>query len=219
LIRSEAPDEDQTMVVLAKKRVGELGPYSAGVRLTPREFDRADFVDGWRYELINGVLVVSPIPLEAERDPNDELGHLLRQYKENHPQGSCLDRTLPEQTVRTLANRRRADRVIWAGLGRLPRRGETPTIIAEFVSSGKRDRTRDYEEKRDEYMLMKVSEYWIIDRFQRMITVFYRAGGKVRKRVVQEHQVYTTAILPGFVLPLSKLLAAADAWIDVGVQD
>src|SRR5258708_11488049 len=110
-----------------------IGPDSAGVRMAAAEFDRADFVEGWRYELINGVLVVSPIPLEAERDPNEELGRLLRNYQEDHPQGRSLDATLPQQYIRT-SNRRQADRVIWAGLGRLPRPLEdVPTIAVEFV--------------------------------------------------------------------------------------
>jgi Uma2 family endonuclease len=207
------------MATLAKKKTTLLGPDSAGARLTPREFDRADFVEGWRYELIDGVLVVSPIPREEERDPNEELGRLLRNYKEDHPQGSCLNKTLPEQTVRTLTNRRRADRVIWAGLGRVPRRGETPTVIAEFVSTGRRNRTRDYDEKRAEYMAIQVTEYWIIDRFDRIMTVFRRAGSKVKKRVVREHEVYTTDVLPGFELRLAKLLAAADDWDPADADD
>ena len=69
-----------------------LGPRSAGLLLTPAEFDRARFgVRGWRYELINGVLVVSPTPYRQERDPNEELGHWLRQYRRAHPQGTSLD--------------------------------------------------------------------------------------------------------------------------------
>src|SRR5260370_20184107 len=104
-----------------EKKTRLLGPRSAGARITPREFDRADFVEGWRYELINGVLVVSPIPLENEADPNEELGRWLRNYQESHPQGSVLNATLAERTVHTRQNRRRADRLIWAGLARLPR--------------------------------------------------------------------------------------------------
>ncbi len=53
-----------------------LGPRSAGLLLTTAEFDRARFREGWRYELINGVLVVSPTPSRKERDPNEELGLL-----------------------------------------------------------------------------------------------------------------------------------------------
>jgi Uma2 family endonuclease len=102
--------------------------------------------------------------------------------------------------------------VIWVGLGRPPRKGELPTIVAEFVSAGKRDRQRDYEEKRDEYMELKVKEYWVIDRFRRTMTVFFIQGGKTRKRVLRENQTYTTDLLPGFELPLASLFALADRW-------
>jgi Uma2 family endonuclease len=180
--------------------------------MTPEEFDRADFEEGWCYELIHGVLVVSPIPLESEADPNEELGHLLRSYKETHPQGSALDKTLSERYVRTYPNRRRADRVIWAGLGRRPRPYEIPTVIVEFVSAGKRDRQRDYEEKRDEYLALGVKEYWVFDRFQRTLTVFKLEDGQVITRVIKERQKYATPVLPGFELPLAKLLRLADEW-------
>lgn len=200
------------MATVSVKRRREFGPDAAGTLMTPREFDRADFIAGWRYELINGVMIVSPTPLESERDPNGELCYLLRSYRDNHPEGWCLDATLFEQTVNTGKNRRRADRVIWAGLGRQPRPKDVPTIVVEFVSAGKRDRKRDYEEKRDEYMAIAVREYWIIDRFQRTLTVYYRQGEKVRKRVIQAKQTYTTKLLPGFELPLAQLLALADGW-------
>jgi Uma2 family endonuclease len=202
--------------VAVKKQIRQYGPRSAGVSMTAREFDRADFVDGYRYELIKGVLVVSPIPSPQERSPNDFLGHLLLSYHENHPQGGILNGTLPEHTVRTPLNRRRADRVIWAGLDHRPKwKTEIPTIIAEFVSTGKRDVKRDYEEKRDEYMAMNVSEYWVIDRFQRTMTVFTQIGGRIKSRVIREKQVYTTLLLPGFELPLAKLLAVADAYAGI----
>src|SRR5262249_42489307 len=109
-------------------------------------------------------------------------------------------------------NRRRADRVIWAGLGRPPRRNDVPTIVIEFVSEGKRDRQRDYEEKRDEYAEIGVREYWIIDRFRRVMTIYTAAGKRPRKRVVRDNQPHPTALLPGFELPLARLLAVADRW-------
>lgn len=193
--------------VLKKPRV--YGPGANGILMTPAEFDRADFEEGWRYELINGVLVVSPLPSVSEVDPNEELGYLLRLYKDTHPQGAALDATLPERIVRTGRNRRRADRLIWAGLGRKPRPNEKLTIVAEFVSGRKRDQVRDYETKRDEYMAIRVKEYWVIDRFRRTLTVFTPKG---RRRIVREDQVYTTDLLPGFELPLAHLFRLADSW-------
>ena len=74
--------------------------------MTPEEFDatpESAWDDRYRYELIMGVLVVTPPVSEAEVDPNDELGYLLRTYKETHPDGSVLDAT----TARADASRDR----------------------------------------------------------------------------------------------------------------
>ncbi|MBI1831487.1 MAG: Uma2 family endonuclease [Planctomycetes bacterium] len=195
----------------------KFGIESAGILMTPQEFDDADYEDfdpGWDYELINGVLVVSPIPLVQETDPNEELGHMLRTYRESHPMGIALDKTLPEQYVRSGRNRRKADRVIWAGLGRLPRKGETPNVVVEFVSSRKRDRERDYETKREEYRKAKVQEYWIIDRFEQIMTAFILDNGGYKKKTVTAKQTYRTKLLPGFELPIARLFALADQWDD-----
>jgi len=189
-----------------------LGPRAAGSPLTLAEFDRARFKEGWRYELINGVLVVSPIPALNERDPNDELGYSLRSYGETHPEGSALDLTVPEQTVETKQQRRRADRVIWAGLGRLPEEGEPPTIVVEFVSAGKVNLERDYVSKRTEYREIGVKEYWIIDRFARSLTVHRFAEPQDQQLVILPAQTYETPSLPGYVLPLAQLLKLADRW-------
>jgi Uma2 family endonuclease len=193
----------------------QFGLESNGILMTPEEFDAADYEDydpGWSYELINGVLVVSPIPFRQETDPHEELGRLLRNYQEDHPLGKALDKTLPEQYIRCGRNRRKADRVIWAGLRRLPRRTENPTIAIEFVSSRKRDRVLDYETKCAEYQKAKVQEYWILDRFQGIMTVHILEDGKYRKRVLQAKQTYRTKLLPGFEVPLARLFALADQW-------
>ena len=92
-----------------------LGPEANGILMTPEEFDRADFEDGNRYELINGVLVVVPIPSEGEVDPNGELEYLLRHYRRINPRFG-LRRNLDRANC---ANRRQppsCQSVIWAGL-------------------------------------------------------------------------------------------------------
>jgi Uma2 family endonuclease len=198
-----------------------FGPESNGILMTPEEFDAADpgdFDECWNYEVINGVLIVSPIPLEEEADPNEELGYLLRRYEDDHPQGSALNKTLQERYVPTKQSRRRPDRIIWAGLGRHPRRGELPTIIVEFVSKRKPRRVLDYQTKRDEYRAIKIKEYWIIDRFMHTMTVFSRAKGKECVTVVQKDQVYKTDLLPGFELPLAGLFELAQEWSDLAAE-
>jgi Uma2 family endonuclease len=191
-----------------------LGPELAGTLMTPEEFDAVEEYDeNYRYELIHGVLVVTPIPLGEETDPNEYLGYLLRLYQEQHPEGTVLDATLPQQYVRTATSRRLADRLIWTGLGRLPnRRLDLPTMAVEFVSAGKRNRQRDYVAKRQEYMEVGIREYWIMDRFRRTLTVVVNDAVGVREQVIREGETYRTPLLPGFELPLARLLAVADRW-------
>jgi Uma2 family endonuclease len=191
----------------------KLMPELAGIRLSPEEFDAVEECDDqFNYELVHGVLIVAPPPDVGERRPNDRLGYLLQSYQDHHPQGSALDLTLPEHLIRTPNSRRRADRVIWTGLGRTPNtRQDQPTIAVEFVSASKRDFQRDYIDKRDEYLRAGVSEYWIIDRFRRRMTVVRGGSDPVTEFVITEQETYTTPLLPGFALPLAQLLAVADA--------
>jgi Uma2 family endonuclease len=192
----------------------EIGLPSAGTLMTPEEFDSAElWDDAYVYELINGVLVVNPPPSAAERGLNELLGNLLFLYQTQHPQGAALNDTLTEHTIRTRHNRRRADRAIWAQLDHAPNVDtDPPTIAVEFVSVGRRNRARDYEVKRAEYLEIGLAEYWIIDRFRRRMTVVRLAGDEVSEIVLDEDQVYTTPRLPGFQLPLQPLLAKADRY-------
>jgi Uma2 family endonuclease len=175
--------------------------------MTPEESDAtpaSDWEEGYRDEIVGGVLVATPIPPEAEADPSGELEYLLRRrYKDEQPQGSALDGTMAGRTIRT-ANRRRADRVLWAGLGRTPDpRADVPKIVVEFVSG----RERDHAEKRREYPKAGAREDWGIDRFRRVMTVF-RPGAE--DLVVPAEGVDRTDLLPGFELPPARLIAVAD---------
>jgi Uma2 family endonuclease len=191
-----------------------LGAESAGMLMTPEEFDLVtEYDDGFRYELIREVLVVTPIPAEAEATPNDELGAMLRQYQREHPQCAALDETLPERYIRTESGRRRADRVIWVGLARRPNPViDIRAIAVEFVSASRRDRHRDYTEKRLEYRSAGVIEYWIVDRFHRQMTVCRNGAHQPGEVIVTKEEIYRTPLLPGFELPLERLLAIADRW-------
>ncbi|HEX7377161.1 MAG TPA: Uma2 family endonuclease [Pirellulales bacterium] len=206
------------MATITEKQAAPYGPRDAGAIMTLDEFDAADFELGYRYELIHGVLIVTPPPLEEERDANEELGRWLRNYQESHAEGKALNLTLPEQNVRTVGQNRRCDRVIWAGLGRRPRsrgpveRRDVPTIVVEFPSSRASDRRREYEEKKSEYRDIGVREYWIIDRFSRLLTVYHRRGERCVKRTIGEVETYHTPLLPGFELPLAKLLTITDQY-------
>ncbi len=85
-------------------------------------------------------------------------------------------------------------------------------MIADFVYQKNDDRS--YEARYDEFSMLNVQEYWIIDRFTRTMTAHVLDGAKYRKKIVAESQTYRTKLLPGFELPLARLLQLADRWAD-----
>ena len=195
----------------AVEPVTRLSPGSNGMLMTSEEFgDVTEAERGYRYELIRGIVIVSPPPSPASRGPNEELGRLLLNYRDDHPLGKAMDDTLPENYVRVEDDWRIADRAIWCGLGRRPNAdNDVPTIAVEFVSVGSRSRRRDYIEKRNQYIARGVREYWIIDRFRRSLAVVFADG---KDQVFGEKAIYETPLLPGFELPMEKLLSLADRW-------
>ncbi len=206
------------MATISRPRI-RLGLRSTGMSMTAAEFDAwpaSDCDRRFRYELIRGVLVVAPAAGSGEVSPSEELGYILRLHKDNHPQGYLIDGTLFEHTLPAGTNRRRCDRAVWVGLGRIPNiEVDFPAIVVEFVSRSRRDYRRDYEEKRDEYRQAGAREYWIIDRFRRIMTVYrysHDLGQPETVVVVAEAETYQTDLIPGFELPLARLFKVADDW-------
>lgn len=200
--------------LLRRRTVRRLDAGANGISMTPEEFQAVtDWDRRYRYELIQGVVIVSPAVSTGEADPNEELGHLLRSYAET-PLGSILDLTVYERDVRVGAKTiRRCDRAIWTGLGRMPDIDEDiPSIIVEFVSRGKRNYLRDYVEKRREYLAAGVKEYWVINRFTGQLHVLFPPGATIEEVVIRPPQTYSTPLLSGFELPLERLLAKGVRW-------
>jgi Uma2 family endonuclease len=204
-------DFENSIVDDEPDQITRLDLDSNGLRMTKEEFQSVeDWDDHYRYELIRGVVVVSPPAGPGERDPNGELEYWLRRYRDGHPQGTSLDRTLFEHEIEVGDSIRRADRVIWAGHGRQPDpQVDPPTIVVEFVSPGRAAWRRDYQEKRREYAAIGVKEYWIIDRFRRTLSV---CRALEKPLIVHEAETYTTPLLPGFELKVGELLKIADQW-------
>lgn len=204
-------DFQESIVDDEPDEIAYLDADSNGLTMTKNEFlDVGDCDDAYRYELIRGVIVVSPPAGPGERDPNGELEYWLRRYRDSHPQGGSLDRTLFEHEIDVGDSIRRADRVIWAGLGRQPDpKVDPPTIVVEFVSPGRAAWRRDYQEKRREYAALGVKEYWIIDRFRKTLSV---CRGVDKPLIVKADATYVTPLLPGFELKVGELLKLADRW-------
>jgi Uma2 family endonuclease len=191
-----------------------IGPESAGLLMTAEEFDSIEEYDeNYQYELIRGVVVVSSYPPPEIAGPNELLGCFLLEFQQKHINGWRLDATVPQYYVRIGSDFRIADRLVWAGRGRRPCvETDLPDIAVDFVSGCRRDRQREYVDKRHEYIQAGIQEYWIVDRFERTMTVAMNAPVGKTERIIKQDESYESSLLPGFLVPLAKMLMTADQW-------
>lgn len=198
------------MNAVAGPRLTHLDAGRNGTIMPAEEFDAIEERDSaCEDELIRGVAIVNPVPTEGAADPHCELGMLLRARRILNPQGAALEKTLQGRYVRLPdGSRRKADRWIWDRLGRRPHpQQDVPAMIVKCVSERGRDRRRDDEEKKQECLSLGVKGCRLIDRFQRF-TTFFRADGSEQK--IAENDTFTTSLLPGFELPLARLMALSN---------
>ena len=91
------------------------------------------------------------------------------------------------------------------------RRKDPPRIAAEFVSSGRRNRQRDYVDKRQEYQEAGIEEYWIIDPQARRITVLALEGNEYRVHgEFVPGQKATSAMFSEFTVEVTALFAVGE---------
>lgn len=65
-----------------------------------------------------------------------------------------------------------------------------------------------------EYRDLGVQEYWIVDRFRRVLTVYFWRSARWSKRSLRDGDRYATKLLPGFELPLADLFRVCDRYRD-----
>jgi Uma2 family endonuclease len=191
-----------------------IGPADQGRRLRLEEFAGADCQPGYLYELARGVLVVSDVP---NRRHLAQVTALRRQLSAYDLANAGRIHTLAAGSeckivLTALESERHPDLAIyktpppddepWWALW-------VPEIVVEVVSPGSAQ--RDYTEKREEYLLFGVLEYWIIDADRQELLVLRRAGGQWRERVVRPPEVYRTRLLPGLELAPGPVFEAAHA--------
>ncbi len=185
----------------------QLGIADHGVKLTREEFADAQYEEPWRYERVNGRLVVMAPAGPDHQRPNNAIRDYLGAYKLQHP--DVVECVFSEAWVCTT---RDIDRIADIGVylvaakprSDVPQRA--PDIAFEVVSGGGEDRKRDYVDKRAEYLRIGVREYVIVDRFERRITVLRRSRSRFVESDLEPTDVYTSPLLPGLKIPLKEII-------------
>jgi Uma2 family endonuclease len=187
-----------------------IGPADHGRTITLDEFEEADFEEGYRYELARGVLEVSEVPGELHALIVWFILRAIADYDRDHPGvihraggGSEYRFRLPAmQSGRhpdvavTLRNTPRD----WRGFRRA-------SMAFEVVSKGAEARERDYVTKRAEYLAYGLLEYWIVDPWEKMVTVLVRDGDSWREQVYRDEQLALSLVLSGFTIRVSDIWA------------
>jgi Uma2 family endonuclease len=186
-----------------------LSPADRGRPLTMDEYLNADYVEGYRYELARGVLEVTTIPREFPHAMIVWFFQLkLGDYHREHP--GIIARFGGADTYHlvlpTMASGRNPDvAVTLRGTPKDPEGDRPPALAIEVVSRGKRARERDYVTKRQEYLAYGLREYWIVDPFERRVTVLIRNGDAWIERVFLDGQAAEGLVLPGFAVPVAEI--------------
>jgi Uma2 family endonuclease len=196
----------------------QIGPADHGRRMTLDEFREAEEEPGYRYELARGVLEVTEVP----NDPHGQIVHNLNQavslYHRQHPGlilriGGAGEFRLwvPEM----ISGRNPDLAVAFRGTPKDARGRRPPSLVVEVVSEGGEE--RDHVEKRQEYLIFGIREYWIIDPALGQVMVLCRrdapGGPDWEERIYRGDETIVSELLPGFAGTVTEL------WADVELDE
>lgn len=177
-----------------------------GLRMTAEEYLRLKD-DGCRYELIDGVICVSPSPTLVHQEIITQLAIEIGLHLRTSPGGKVaveIDVHLGKgSTGRDLVYR---PDVVFLSKHRAAECHERivgpPDVIVEVISPDSRQ--HDTVKKKSDYERCGVPEYWLIDPEHDTMTFYRLAGG----RYVQIEPVegsYNSMAIPGFALDLVRI--------------
>lgn len=186
-----------------------LGMADHGAKLTRNEFGDAQFEEPWRYERVQGRLVVMAPPGFDYQRPTNRIRDHLGAYALAHS-----DRVANVISEAWIVTANSVDRIADIGVylvgaaeaDKVDVPERVPEIVFETVSGGGEDRKRDYVDKRAEYLRIGVKEYVIVDRFLHRVTVLRRVRGRFSETELGPKETYTTPLLPGLKIPLNGII-------------
>ncbi len=185
----------------------------AGLRLTTDEF-LALPDDGRKYELVDGVLLMSPSPT-----PRHQLvAAAIFEQLAAHVRTQRLGIVLYETDVLLARGAHRGDlvyrpEVIFISAERVGQIRDricfAPDVAVEVISP--ESRSLDTRTKRDDYERAGVREYWLVDPEREAFTFLRLTGGRF-ETAASTHERYASAVVNGFSLDLAAVREAFHAF-------
>ncbi len=196
-------------VIATPNRAAQYG----GLRMTAEQYFALED-DGYKYELIDGVVVMSPSPTPRHQAVTVAIVGQLFVYLHDHPVGQVLVETdvqLGEgPTGRDLVYR---PELVFIATERLPEMRDRlvgpPDVVVEIVSPT--SRRMDAETKKEDYERIGVREYWLFDPERNAMT-FYRLEGDRFVEAAFSDDAYVSQAVPGFTLDLKRVRESFKPW-------
>jgi Uma2 family endonuclease len=187
-----------------------LGPADRGRELTYEEYLASNYEEGYKYELIEGRLYVSPLPDYPHARIEKYVHEALVFYKLRRP--GVIQEVFTKARVFVRGVKRTTcpepdvsvykvcppDNKNWEDI--------SPIIVVEVVSG---DPDKDYVRNVDLYhRVPSIREYWLFDRCEEedgpTLRVYHRGTVRQKWKIADygPDDVYSTALLPGLKLPV-----------------
>ncbi|MCB9841137.1 MAG: Uma2 family endonuclease [Phycisphaeraceae bacterium] len=178
-------------------------PQYIGIRCSADEYLALEH-DGFRYQLINGVVIMSPRPTPHHQSI------LLAILRQIDPAALSLGgAVLPEVDLRLAPDLVYSPDVCYVAPGREFPRDQAlslvPDMVVEILSPS--SRRMDLRTKRTDYERFGVREYWVVEPDERRVRVFRLSGG-VYAEAICEGATAASEAIPGFAFDLDALRAA-----------
>lgn len=182
-------------------------------RFTSADLERMPEIDGVRYEIVDGELLVSRQPVEQHQYVCTVLTYELHGWDMTTGRGMTViapglafsndDDVIPDLVW--ISHERRAQALDAQGHYRI-----APELVIEVLSPGALNERRDREVKLGLYSRRNVQEYWIANWREHTVDI-YRATGVTLNLVatLSDGDIITSPLLPGFACPVTRLWAAA----------
>lgn len=191
-----------------------FGPADHGRAVTERQAEGAEYVGGFKYEIIDGRLYVSPSPNIPENRLERWLRRAVERYSDEHPATinyvtpkgrvylpKSIRITVPEPDLAAYANFPDEDErpnAKWNDV--------SPLLVAEVLVEGSIE--KDLGRNPDLYLSVpSIQEYWVVDGSvdsrQPSLIQYVRRGKKWSITIHPFGSTFTPKVLPGFSLVIN----------------
>ncbi|MBI3360195.1 MAG: Uma2 family endonuclease [Chloroflexi bacterium] len=187
-------------------------PIETAVRWTIADLESYPIVEGNRYEIIEGELLVSTQPHVDHQEACNNFAFELTAWVRAGGGG----RVIPAPGVIFDPENAVAPDIVWVSGERAPhlvgedgKLHDAPELVVEVLSPGAVNTRRDREAKLRLYSVRGVREYWIADWQAKSLQVYRREGAALKlAATLYAGDELTSSLLPGFKVPVARLFPA-----------